>query len=242
MTQLLTEQATQPAAVRPGTRLLGADISTTRTLSAELARAAPPLDQRLRSAARALSLARACRERLALRREARVVVHGQFVEKLAQFLAIGFVQRGEELVLDRLHDRAQPRELPLAVSGERDGVAAAVLGIAAPFDQAALFQGIEQSDELAAVYLKRVGDRRLRLARPLGEEREESVVVAAEAGVVELLHRVLLDREAEPAQQEQRAGHKLARHTRRLLYRSRYHGISVAHPIVCFVYRGIVQR
>src|SRR3954453_14128575 len=134
MTQLLTEQPTQPAAVRPGTRLLGAEISTTRRLSAELARAAPPLDRRLRSAARALSLARACRERLALRGEARVVVHGQFVEKLAQFLATGFVQRGEELVLDRLHDRAQPRELPLAVSGERDGVGGAGPWVAGPVD------------------------------------------------------------------------------------------------------------
>src|SRR4051794_9380802 len=156
-------------------------------------------------------------------------MHGQLVEKLAQFLAIGFVQRREKLVLDRLHDRAQPRELALAVSGERDGVAASILGIATPFEQAALFQGIEQSDELATVHPERVGDRRLRLARPLGEERQETVVVAAEAGVLELLHRVLLDREAEPAQQEQRAGHQLTRQTGRLVYRSRYHRISVAH-------------
>ena len=121
-------------------------------------------------------------------------------------------------------------------------MAASILGIAAPLDQAALLEAVEQPDELAAVEPERVGDRRLRLTRPLGEERQHAVVVAAAAGVLELLHRVLLDREAEPAEQEDGARDELAGHTGRLLYRSRYHGISVAHPIVGFVYRGTVQR
>jgi hypothetical protein len=49
-----------------------------------------------------------------------------------QFLAALGVERLEEPVFDPLYDRAQPRELPLAVRGERDGVAASVVGVAPP--------------------------------------------------------------------------------------------------------------
>ena len=77
------------------------------------------------------------------------------------------VERLEESILDALDDRAQPHELSLALSGQADGVPAAVVGVAAPFDEASLLERVEEADELAAVELQPVCDRRLRLARPL---------------------------------------------------------------------------
>jgi hypothetical protein len=60
------------------------------------------------------------------------------------------------VVLDLLHDLAQAAELALAVGGEGDRVAAAVVRVAAALDQAALLEVVEEADELAAVELQGV--------------------------------------------------------------------------------------
>ena len=57
----------------------------------------------------------------------------------------------------------------LPVGRELDDVAAAVVRVAAPLDEALLLELVEQADELAAVVAERVGDRALRLARALVE-------------------------------------------------------------------------
>ena len=80
-----------------------------------------------------------------------------------------------------------------------------------PLDQAALFETVEDADELAAVEVQRVGDRRLRFAYALVEQREHAVVVAAEACGLERVHRLRLDGPAEPSQQKRGARDELAR-------------------------------
>ena len=93
-------------------------------------------------------------------------------EKLVEPLALVGVERREELVLDPLDDRTEPRELALPVRCQQDGVAPAVLRVALPLDQAALLETVQQPDELTAVEAERVGDRPLRPALALGDERE----------------------------------------------------------------------
>src|SRR6266540_1740298 len=112
------------------------------------------------------------------------------------------VERGEELVFDLPDDRAQPYQLPPALGRERDDVPAAVDRVPVPLDQPALLERVKDPDELAAVERERVGDRRLRVARGLAEQRQHAVVVALEPRLLELLHRAPLDREPEPAEQE----------------------------------------
>ena len=89
-------------------------------------------------------------------------------------------------------------------------MAAAVVGIAAPLDEAALLELVEEPDELAAVVAERVGDRPLRLAGALLEEREHRVLLRAGADGVERLVGPFLDGEAEPLQQIRRAGEQLS--------------------------------
>src|SRR5205814_4523508 len=97
------------------------------------------------------------------------------------------VEWSEELVLDPLHRLAQLRELAAAFGRQADHLAAAVVRVAAALDQATLLEPVEQADELAAVDRERVGDRRLRLACALVEERHDAVVVGVEASALELL-------------------------------------------------------
>ena len=65
--------------------------------------------------------------------------------------------------------------------GQPDEVPPAIGRVAAPLDQLARLEVVEQADEVAPVVAERVGDHRLRLARLLGEQREHRVVVRAEA-------------------------------------------------------------
>ena len=83
------------------------------------------------------------------------------------------------------------------------------LRVAAPLDEALLFQPVEHADELAAVETQGIGDRRLGLAGALGEHGQHAVLVEAEARPLELLDREELDREAEPHEQERRAAAQL---------------------------------
>ena len=73
----------------------------------------------------------------------------------------------------------------LAVGGDADHVAAPVVRVALPVDEAALLERVEERDEAARVEPERVGDRRLRLAVALGEDRQDAVVVELVAGLLE---------------------------------------------------------
>ena len=65
----------------------------------------------------------------------------------------------------RADDRPQADEHLLARRRQADRLTAPVVRVAAPLDQAALLERVEQPDELAPVEPQRVRDRRLRLAR-----------------------------------------------------------------------------
>src|SRR4051812_17547044 len=99
----------------------------------------------------------------------RVVQHG------ARF----FVERREELAFDSLDDRPHQGEVLLAVGSEADGVPSAVVRVATALDETALLEVVEDADELAPVEIERVGNRRLGLARLLGEQGEDAVLVEA---------------------------------------------------------------
>src|SRR5262245_13597807 len=116
-------------------------------------------------------------------------------EKLVELLAALGVERREEVVLDLLHDLAQAAELRLPVGGQRDGVAAAVVRVAAALDQVPVLEAVEEADELAPVELQGVRDRRLRRGGALGQEGQHAVVVEAGARRLELLDGVPLDLE-----------------------------------------------
>src|SRR5581483_10191326 len=115
---------------------------------------------------------------------------------------------------DPLDELAEARELALPVGGQADEVAPAVVRIAAALDEAALLERVEEAHELAAVEAQGVRNRRLRLAGALAEEREDAVVVGAEARLLERLHCPHLRADPEPAEEEHRARHELARHAR----------------------------
>src|SRR6266571_3952369 len=94
-------------------------------------------------------------------------------------------------------------------------MAAAVVRIALALYQPPLLEVVEDVDELAAVEGEHVGDRRLRLRGALTEGRKDAVLVHAGAGPLEFVDHASLDREAEPCQQEHRAGKELFREARR---------------------------
>src|SRR5690348_6316153 len=72
------------------------------------------------------------RRGLQRRRAARVVMAREPLEQVAQRGALVGVERAEELALDALRHLPQAGELPLAVVGDADDVAAAVLRVALP--------------------------------------------------------------------------------------------------------------
>ena len=71
-----------------------------------------------------------------------------------------------------------------------------------PFDQPALFEPVQQAHELAAVDTQGVGDRPLRLALALAQDRQNAVVVGTEAEAFELLDRPALAGVPEPPEQK----------------------------------------
>src|SRR5919202_676980 len=105
--------------------------------------------------------------------------------------ALVLAERGEEVVLDPARERTQAPERPLPFRSETNGVAAAVVRIAPALDEVPLLELVEQPDELPAVVPERVGDGTLRLARALGEDEQDGVVVGVEARPLVRLHRLL---------------------------------------------------
>ena len=146
------------------------------------------------------------------RSEARIVVGREPQEQGLQRGSVAGIERCQELSLDALDDLAEGCELLATRRGQADDVAAAVARIAATLDQSMLLERVEQPDKLAPVELKGVGDRRLRVARALVEQRQDGVVVRAEPRLLELLERTGLDRHAQTREQERRAREQLGGH------------------------------
>ena len=66
-------------------------------------------------------------------------------------------------------------------------MAAAIGDVPSTLDQLLLLEGVEDADQHAPVELERIRDGGLRLARVFVEERQDAVVVRAEADLLELL-------------------------------------------------------
>ena len=79
---------------------------------------------------------------------------------------------------------------------------AAVVGIATALDQPLLLELIEQAHKLAAVVAQRVGDRALRLGRPLVEHEQDRVVIRMESSPLVGLHRPFFRGESQLLDQE----------------------------------------
>ena len=111
--------------------------------------------------------------------------------------------------------------------------------VALPHDQLPLLERVEQRHEAARIERQRGGDRRLRLADALVEDREDAVVVQLEPCLLGSGDRLRLEAHAEPREQKTAALRQFLRDPlhgangdlRRL---HRHHEISVA-PKRCFL-------
>src|SRR2546429_740404 len=108
---------------------------------------------------------------------ARFVCFGETKQEYVQARAFPVIEGSEELLLDLLRKGTELLQRPFPVRCETDEVPAAVLGIATALDEPLLLELVEQADELAAVVAQRVGDRSLRLGRPLIEHEQDRVVI-----------------------------------------------------------------
>src|SRR5947207_1438497 len=92
---------------------------------------------------------------------------GEAEKKGEQLAPFALVEGGEELVFEALREAAEPTERLSSGRRDLDDLPAAIGGVAAPFDQTGLLELVEQADQLALVVAESVGDRALRLTRPL---------------------------------------------------------------------------
>src|SRR5205823_1907539 len=129
----------------------------------------------------------------------------------------------------------------LALAGRRDAddVPATIVRVALPLDQLAPLERIQHCDDAARVEPQRVGERRLSLACPFGEDRQDAVVVGVESPLFELRQRLRLEADPDAGKQEAAALEQLLRHAWHrtggdLSGRDRHCGISVARKR-CFV-------
>ena len=106
----------------------------------------------------------------ALGAEPRVVLRGEAKEQVVQRAALLGVERGEELLLDALRDRAELCERLASLRRQRHQVAPAVDRIPLAQHEPALLEVVEQADDLAAVVVEPVGDHPLRGAGALVED------------------------------------------------------------------------
>src|ERR1700674_3265370 len=95
------------------------------------------------------------------------VLFGEAAQRGVQTRALLGAECGEEAVLELLGDGSQARERASTGGRQLHVLAAAIAGVAAALDKPALFELVEQADELPAVVAKRVGDCALRLSSAL---------------------------------------------------------------------------
>ena len=112
------------------------------------------------------------------------------------------VERSQQLVSQAVGDRAQANENAPALGRQADDVPAPVARVPLALDEAALLEGVQDPDKLAAVELERVGDRGLSLPGLFTEEGENAVVVEAEPGLLDFRDRLGLEAVAHTGEQE----------------------------------------
>ena len=112
------------------------------------------------------------------------------------------IERGQHLVLQALENRAQSEKDSPSVGRETNHVPTPVARVPLALDEAALLEGVQDPDKLAAVELERVGDRGLSLPGLFTEEGENAVVVEAEPGLLDFRDRLGLEAVAHTGEQE----------------------------------------
>jgi hypothetical protein len=142
------------------------------------------------------------------------MLHGepkqQGVERRAFLVREGL----EELVLALAGHRAQAAQRLPALGGQADEMPAPVLGIATALHETALFELVEQPDELATVVAQRVCDRPLRLMAALADGDQDPMVVRVQSRLLVGRHGLVFRRVAEPLQEERCRGDELLREPR----------------------------
>jgi hypothetical protein len=128
------------------------------------------------------------------------------------------VEGREELILNALDDRPQPRELAATCGGDGHDVAAAVVGVTLTRDHVALLERVEHRDEPAWIDRQRLGDPRLRHPGAFAEDREDAVVVELEAGFLGLRKGLRLERQAKLGEQVAGACSELPRDRLELVF------------------------
>src|SRR5438874_350528 len=134
---------------------------------------------------------------------------GEAEKKGEQLAPFALVEGGEELVFEALREAAEPTERLSSGRRDLDDLPAAIGGVATPFDQTGLLELVEQADQLALVVAESVGDRALRLTRPLVEDGQDRVVVRMQAVFLVRVEGLLLGDHPEPFEQEKWRGDEL---------------------------------
>lgn len=101
---------------------------------------------------------------------------GHTLEQIVELAPLVLGERGEQGTLVLAGDLAEGGEHLAAVGGEVEGVAAAIVLIAAALDEAARVQRVEQSDEAAGNHLQTGGQRLLCEAGAGTEDAQDSRV------------------------------------------------------------------
>lgn len=112
-------------------------------------------------------------------REALLV--GDALEQVVEVVALVFAECGQQGILVLTGERAEGGEHPAAVGGEVEGMAAAVVPVAATLDETALIEGVEEGDEAAGHHLQTGGEGLLGNARAGAEDPQDTGVGGREA-------------------------------------------------------------
>src|SRR3954464_625789 len=136
---------------------------------------------------------------------------GESEQKRMELAPLALVERGEELVFEALREAPEAIECRSPRWCDLDDLPAPVGGISAPLDQPGLVELVEQADQLAPVVAEGVGDRALRLARPLVEDGQDRMVIRVQTRLLVRGEGLLLRRHPQPLEQEQRRGDQLLR-------------------------------
>jgi len=150
------------------------------------------------------------RNRVLVKGAAHVATTGRLQEQVVEHLALAVIERSEHLVVNRREGALGLRESLRTGFGERDDVAATILGRAPSLDQIRSLEFVEQSDNVRPVHLQRDRERLLSdaVANPQHSEGDEVARSQAERRQ----HRLGTQTHTARQMVQQRAGpmHRLA--------------------------------
>ncbi len=144
------------------------------------------------------------RNRVLVKGAAHVATSGRLQEQGVEHLALAVIKRSEHLVVNLRECALGLGESLRAGFGERDDVAAAILGRAPSLDEILGLEFVEQSDDVRPVHLQRARERLLSDAVATPQHRERDEVARSQAERRQ--HRLGPQPHAAREMVEQRAG------------------------------------